>query len=488
MLFKNRNNLKRLFAGTLCAILLITTAAGCGSNEQDSNSSTDQGSSVSSSTQPAENTTPKEVTISISDYPSETDTGNREIWANYIRIMKEKYPYITIKPDEYAYDVNTFFPKAASGQLPDLYVSHFTEISKIMEAGYCADITEGVIKAGYDKTMNQDLLNFFKKDNNYFGIPASGYNMSLQYNVKLWKDAGLVDSNGVPLFPKTYEELAQSAKTIKEKTGKVGFFYPTTNNQGGWMFMTLAWSFGAEFEKKVDGKWKAVFNSPEAVAALQYLKDLKWKYDVLQPNILVDAGEGFKLLGTDQAATAFGSFDWLNIPVNDYKASKDNQALSSVPAGPAGKMALLGGRAYFFSNNATPEQIDAGFKWFEVIGITADTSDETKKILEETEKTKADQGLVAGVHGLRIFTGEDVVKMEDEVRAKYRNVNYDLFKDSENNVGTLKPEEPVLCQELYKTLDTVVQTALTKKDADPKALLDKAVESFQKDYLDKVEQ
>lgn len=479
------NNFKRLIAGTLCAFMVITSMAGCGSDKNGaSNSTTPTSTSVATDSQ-AEDTAPKPVTISISDYPKETDTGNREIWANYIKTMNEKYPYITIKPDEYAYDVNTFFPKAASGQLPTLYVSHFTEVSKIIEAGYAADITDAVAKSGFEKDMNPDLLNFFKRDNKYFGVPASGYNMALQYNVKLWKDAGLVDANGVPLFPKTYEEFAQSLKTIKDKTGKVGLFYPVKNGQGGWMFMSIAWSFGTEFEKLVDGKWKATFNSNEGVAALQYLMDLKWKYDVLQADLFQTAGGGWKLLGTDQAATAFGSFDWVNGPVNEYKADVNNQAMSSVPAGPAGKYALLGGRAYFFADNATPEQVDAGFKWFETIGMSATVSDEAAKTMRESEQIKVDNKLVAGIHGLRVFTSPARTKMEDDILASLRNVNHAMFIDSENNVGTLKAEEPVLCQELYKVLDAAIQEALTVKGSDPKALLDKAAATFQKDFLDK---
>lgn len=491
MLLKKHGNLGRALFVVLSAFLIMSAFAGCGSNnngnESVSSQTTQAATGDSTEARTTANEEAKPVTLSISDYPKETDEGNRALWDNYLKVMKEKYPYITITPDEYAYDVNTFFPKAASGQLPTLYVSHFTEVSKIIDAGYCADITDSIVKSGFDKEMNPDLLNFFKRDGKYFGLPASGYNMSLQYNVKLWKEAGLVDGNGVPLFPKTYQELADKAKQIKDKTGKVGFFFPVKGNQGGWMFQSIAWSFGAEFEKYEDGKWKAVFNSPEAVAALQYVKALKWKYEVIQPNILVTADEGWKLLGTDQAATAFGSFDWINGPVNDYKASKDNQAMSSVPAGPAGKYALLGGRAYFFANNVTPEQIDAGFKWFETIGLSGEATEEAAETIRENEKIKAEKNLVAGIHGLRVFTGAERVKMEDEIYAEVRNVDHALFVDSETNIGTLKPEEPVLCQELYKTLDAVIQAVLTDRNADPKTLLDQAVAAFQKDYLDKVE-
>ena len=77
---------------------------------------------------------------------------------------------------------------------------------------------------------------------------------------------------------KTFEELIQTAKTIKEKTGQAGFAIPTSGTEGGWIFANLAWNFGVKFMDKVDGKWKATFNTPEAVEAFQYLSDLKWKY------------------------------------------------------------------------------------------------------------------------------------------------------------------------------------------------------------------
>ena len=37
---------------------------------------------------------------------------------------------------------------------------------------------------------------------------------------------------------------------------------------------------------------------------------------------------------------------------------------------------------------------------------------------------------------------------------------------------------------MYKILDSCVQAVLTDENADPQALLDKAVEDFQRDYLD----
>ena len=55
------------------------------------------------------------------------------------------------------------------------------------------------------------------------------------------------------------------------------------------------------------------------------------------------------------------------------------------------------------------------------------------------------------------------------------------------SLGTyeLHAEPPVYCQEMYKILDSCVQAVLTDENADPQALLDKAAEDFQRDYLDK---
>ena len=90
---------------------------------------------------------------------------------------------------------------------------------------------------------------------------------------------------------------------IKEATGKPGIVFPTANNYGGWMFSCLAWSYGVDFmEKGEDGKWKATFNTPEAAEALRYMKDLKWKYDVLPNNAIIDGTEFYKTFAIGNAA------------------------------------------------------------------------------------------------------------------------------------------------------------------------------------------
>ncbi|GBF75732.1 hypothetical protein PA598K_04160 [Paenibacillus sp. 598K] len=473
----------------LCMVALV--AAGCSSNGKSGGDNT----GGSSGTTPAKSETTESgnaeqpVTIKISNWPKPNEEAQVKIYDEYVAQMKASYPWITLEKDEWGYDVSSFLPKAASGQLPTIYETFFTEADKIIKAKYSADITDLLQKNDWTSALNPDLLKLIQKDGKYYGIPKDGYVIGLMYNVNLFKEAGLVDAEGVPVFPKTYEELAQTAKTIKDKTGKAGFFFPTKNNQGGWMFMNIAWAHGAEFEAQVDGKWQAVFNSPEAVAALQYVKDLKWKYDVLPANNLVDIGtDMFQMFGTDQVGMSFGVPDWGNAMIQGFQMSKDNLAMSALPAGPKGNVTLLGGGLYMFAPQATAEQLEATFKWLEVRGFSPQATPETLAGLETQSKTSNEQGMIVGPHSLRVWINEDRIAAEQEIIQKYTNVNMAMFEDYMTNGGNgLRPEEPVNAQELYKTLDVVIQTVLTNKDADPQALLDKAVVDFQKDYLDKAQ-
>ncbi|MBN2984059.1 ABC transporter substrate-binding protein [Cohnella algarum] len=463
------------------AMTVALSACGGGSAE---NGGTD-GTALPSASGTGGRQEAKEIVFHNGDWPKPQDQ-RLEQFEQWKAKFEAENPDISMKTENFTYDTNTFLPKAESGQLPNLFGTWFTEPPKIMNAGYAADITEYMDRLGYTEALNPAMLELVKKDGKIYGVPVSGYYMGMWYNVNLFREAGLLDDKGVPKFPRTYEELAETAKIIKDKTGKAGFFFPTKNNQGGWQFMTIAWSFGAEFEKQVDGKWQAVFNSPEAVAALQYMKDLKWKYDVLPDNVLVDVNDMYRLFGTDQVAMAFGTSDWMNNPINDYKMNKDNLAVSAVPAGPGGRVSLTGGSLFMFANNSTPEQIEAGFKWLKIKGVSPEASEESLKGLEESLAADRKLNRIVGPHGMQAWINEERVQAEDAIRQKHKNVNLDLWSDYMKNEGvTIRPEEPVNAQELYKTLDAVVQAVLTDENADPKALLDAAVADFQRDYLDK---
>ena len=100
------------------------------------------------------------------------------------------------------------------------------------------------------------------------GLPYSVSVPVLYYNPDIFKAAGLDPANP----PKTWAEVTAAAKQIKDKTGNVGFFMQEYADN--WAQQAIIESNGGHMLKKVDGKIKAGFDSPEAAQAYQVLADM----------------------------------------------------------------------------------------------------------------------------------------------------------------------------------------------------------------------
>ena len=481
---------RKLFAMLLSAALLVPTLTGCGNSAGGSMEAAGGSSSVtesdSASKEAETSEEAEEIIISVAEWPTSADPDKLALYEGYVETMKELYPNITVVPVEYAYSVDTFLPKAVSGQLPTVYSTYFTETSKIIGAGYAKDITAVLEDVGYDKMLNKELLDLVTSDGKIYGIPGSSYNVGMLYNIELFKEAGLLDENGVPQYAQTYEDLAKLAVTVKEKTGKPGLFWYTKNNQGGWMFMNLAWSYGVDFmHQEDDGKWVATFDSDEAIEAMQFVKDLKWKYDCIQENTLVAGDDMFTAFATNQVAMAYSSLDWNDPVITAGGADKDNLSLARVPAGPAGRASLMGGNVYMFSPNATDEEVKAALKWLEVTGFSPNVNDEARKGIEERLNTEVSKGMPVGPRKMSVWTSGEYYDVEGELISENCNVDMKYWDDfAITDDVSIHPEVPMNAQELYKALDNVIQEVLTNENADVAALMTEANATFQRDYLD----
>ncbi len=462
-----KNNFKKV-VGVLAAGSVLLSA-GCGGQKQ-----ADDG----------------KIRISIGGTPTIRTEENAQTYdlfqENKARFEKEN-PNVEVVADAWGFDIKNYLPKAAGGELPTMYETAPTELKTIVTSGYARDISKFFEKYGYKDAFSEKYEQLYKYDGKYYGLiqPDSLYNMGIAYNISLFEKAGLLDENGIPKYPKTWDEFAETAKTIKDKTGKAGFAMATNNNKGGWHFLSLAYAFGTEFMKEEDGKWKATFASPEGIAALQYLKDLRWKYDVLQNELLADTNATGRMLATGEAAmiVTYGNTDSY---VDKYQLDVNNLAMSSLPSGPAGKVSQASGNMYVFSNAATDEQVDACFKWLEMIGKGVSVNDGVKEQWEKTYSIKKEKKRAVGIRTSALWKDEKRVAAETEIMNKYRTVDSKFFDDYVNGDGVEYVFEPERCvQQLYAVLDAAIQEVLLNKDADCGTVLKKAQEDFQINYLDK---
>ncbi len=458
---------RRIISALLAAVLAVGGLAGCGEKANDG-----------------------KVTIEPGHWPAEKDVEDVERYEGFKTAFEEKYPDVTIKGGNiYAYDVQTFAMKAASGQLPTYLNTYFTEIQQMIAADQVADITDE-LKANnlYDK-LNPEILELCSDENGrVYAFPKEAYAIGLVINKDLFTKAGLVNEDGSPKVPDTYQELAEYSQIIKEKTGVPGFVLPTTGNGGGWVFMNIAWSMGVEFEEQQsDGSWKAVFDTPQFKKALQYVKDLKWKYNALPDNKVIDVTEQRKIVGVGQAAMTLASPDVAPILVNQYGMNKDNIFMSRVPKGDAGRYAQMGGGVTIFNKNSSSEQIDAGLKWLMfATGRSPEITEEIEANMRANNQAAIDNGgIVFPKTFFDVWTDKARLEKCEEIAADYANVdmkNYEQYAAFED--VTLRPEETVCCQQLYAVLDGVIQEVITNENADIDALTKQAVNDFQKNHLD----
>ncbi|MGM7634545.1 extracellular solute-binding protein [Bacillus sp. Hm123] len=173
-------------------------------------------------------------------------------------------------PDMYKGLMQNLQAEAASGKSPavvqvgwsflDYFSNNFSYISpqEVIDQHFPDDQT--FLKDHFlDNVM--DLAK--NSEGTQVGIPYSLSTPVLYINKDLLKEAGL-DENG----PKTWQEVQQFSKVIKEKTGKHGFYMqePADN----WATQALLESNGARM--LTDGK--ATFASKEGIEAYQLMTDM----------------------------------------------------------------------------------------------------------------------------------------------------------------------------------------------------------------------
>ena len=462
---------KMLSSIVLAAALTTALFAGCGAKTQDTATTTKSD---------------KKIQLKLGIWPQDTLADEVELHKQYKAKMEEKHSNVEVIPSYYKYATETFAPMAEAGNLPTIFETWYTEPQKLIKGGYVADITDILKKRGWLDSINPSIKKLLSDSNGrVYGIPRDGYALWVMANIELFKEAGLVDSNGYPIIPKSFEEFAKTAQTIKEKTGKAGFCLLAKDAAGGWHFSNIAWAFGATLTNQdKDGKYKANLDSKEAIEAMEYVKDLKWKYDCLTADPTnEDWGTGFSNLGTGAAGMYIAANDAVNQPTENNGLPAKDLAMFAIPAGPNGaQYSLSGGTPYMFAKNATEDEINAALDYLEIMGKAPVATEDSIKGMEADAKNKVNSG-VPVIKSFPCWVNKDVLDAQVKVVKDNSNVDeklYSSYFDTISKEGNLRLEEPGSAQDLYSELTKVIQAVITDKNADVASLMKQANTNYQK--------
>lgn len=428
--------------------------------------------------QETESTEAEEKVITIDPY---VFTGESDA---LLAKLQEKYQDCKIEVSDLEVD---YWAEEFYENPPTAFSVGNTHTLELAEAGMIADITEALEKKGWLSQMNEPLKAMVSDENGkVYGIPVTPYAYGLMVNVEMFKQAGLVDENGVPLFPQTWEELAKTAVKIKEATGEAGYCQIASDNFAGALyFCNMVWSYGNTELVTVgeDGSYQGHLNSEEAVGAMQFIKDLKWKYDVLTEDpAKEDFMTGFEHLANGTAAMYIAANDAVTFPAM-YGMEAANLALGALPAGPGGEQySDFGSSVIVFSKDAEPEEIDAVLTLLEMQGQSPVANDGAKDRIKGKIQSALDQNGPA-ISEIPVWKSEELLEYEQSVLAEIGNTDQALYRSYFDKIltpGNLKAVNIPHTTVLYTELSTVLRTVVTDSEADVAALMQKANESWEK--------
>ena len=416
----------------------------------------------------------KNIVITMNNGAREHEENRLEEQRRYNELFMRKYPGTSLYFDTWQFSPETFMLRMSGGNCTDVIGVYATEATVVIEKGLAADITDMVRSWDKFKFVNETILKAITHNGRIYGLPVGGaggcYVMTLFYNKDIFKEAGITKP------PDTWDELVEIGKKLTDrKKGRAGFGILGEKGGAGWHFLNWVWQSGGDFELKKDGKWTAIFDSPEATRALQFVKDLHWKHDILQDDILSNNDDLFEYFASDRIAMAFFVPEYLEHLIDKYKMPVEKIGIALLPAGPAGRANQMGGAFSIINPTISKERQEWAFK--------AITFDYELEAIELKCKIQKEQGRIVGHGVLPVFHGEYQDKV-DAIIDKYRTVpsQKEMMREAAKYVH---PEPPYYCQQLYSEyLGPAVQKVLTDKNADPEKLLKDADAEFQRRFLE----
>jgi multiple sugar transport system substrate-binding protein len=293
-----------------------------------------------------------------------------------------------------------FTEMAAEGDAWDMVVGDSQWLGQATTAGHYVDMTEFMNSTGLKDSVTPATLTYYGEyptgSGTYWAYPTEGDADGWAYRKDLFENpdeqAAFKEKYGYDLaVPTTWAQLKDIAEFFtRPDTGLYGVAIYTQKDYDAITmgFENVMFSFGADW-KDADNNVMGVINSPEAIEAAQFYKDL---YTCCQAPGLSNAffAETNDAFISGQAAMAMNYFAFLPALINESTNPNfyDKAGFFANPAGPNGdRYAALGGQGISVISYISPERQQAALdfiewfgkeetqmKWAEVGGYTCNTN------------------------------------------------------------------------------------------------------------------
>ena len=275
-----------------------------------------------------------------------------------IELFHRLYPQYHLRLDPLNNGMEKVIVQSVAGVGPDIFECWPYQVSAFVDAGIAWDITDRLKETGIDIQSEVWQANhpIITHRGRVYGFPRNASTDAVFYNKALF------DENGIP-YPKSplsCEEFLDLARklTMRDANGRIRHY--------GFVFWWQWENFINQWGGRVysDDGTRCTVDSPEAIAAVQFMRDLAWEHRVT-PTPAQEAGMAsvggwgsgaITWLGAGRAAMAGGGRWWLCLlrSKTDYPGLR--LGVVEVQFGPVRRYAGAGGAVMINANSPRREQ------------------------------------------------------------------------------------------------------------------------------------
>lgn len=406
----------------------------------------------------------------VSLIPGSTQAAFNE-FDNKVAQFEAQNPGISVRGVQYQWLPATFAAKLASGTLPTVFTVPFTDGRALGDNGQLANLTKYAEAEPYYKDFNPSVIaEGIDSKKQVIAIPEAAYAQALSYNRQLFSEAGLNPNKP----PTTWAQLEADAKQITQKTGKTGYAeMGASDNTAGWILTTLTDALGGRMETGIGTGAKATFNNPQAIQALNMLKQMRWTDNSMGSNFGLSWGTINQAFAAGQIGMFISGSDVYTNMVQADNINPSIYGLAPIPLAKSKTAGVMGGGTLAaVSPKSSPAQIAAAMKWISFYYIDKLIN---RKAAIQDAKTLIKNKQPVGVPELPVFD-KAIYQQNQKWIKPYINVPESQFAPFNNGIFSenVIPEPESATQAIYGDLDSAVQAVFTNQGADPSSLLSQA--------------
>lgn len=452
---------KKVLAALLCAAMVGTTLAGCGSSGSDSGSDNS-----------AKQTGKKEMDVEGDDVTTLNVWTFIENHQDFYTDMAEKWNEenpdrkVKLVLSNMAYDDmhNKLSLALESGEgAPDVVDIELGKFPAFMTGNIgLKDLTDAI--APYKDNVVESRLDLYSKDGKYYGLPTHVGTTVAFYNTEELEAAG-IDYTTI----KTWDDFKEAGIKYHEATGKT---FAAAETTAQWTLNLMLAQKGGSYLKE-DGSLDV--NNDKMVEVLQCMKDMQDAGALAtiaggQP----DNEEAYPLFNDGEVAAAIMPF-WQTSRYTSYMTDLSGKVAIAAPP--------------VFGDNDAVKTIGGGGTGTAVVasGKNADLAADVFAFIKLSDEANVEVWNVLGFDPVNteVWTQTDITENPDNQYVKYFNTKpFDALLDVQDNIGLLDCYTDEKMPSINNVFTTQTLNDIFESDVDVKEALDEAQDTLENEFAE----